>query len=50
MFRFVTYKCGGAARLDFEEGLPEVRGYAVSHLDAIAELLHEVIQDASHAI
>jgi hypothetical protein len=36
--------------LDLEEGLPEVRGYAVSHLDAIAELLYEVIQDASHAI
>jgi hypothetical protein len=39
-----------ALHLDLEESLLEVRRYAVPHLDAIAELLHEVIQDASHAI
>ena len=39
-----------ALRFDFEESLLETRGYAVSHFDVAAEVLHDVIQNASHAI
>ena len=39
-----------ALHLDLEESLLEALRHAVSHLDAVAETPHEVIQNASYAI